>query len=96
MIAALVFLMGVTIRHFFNTMHAGQGRVWWTWGLTALLFAGIVWLSTAPPEYDSYEESEARELNRGGAGFCQRRRVREGHGGGAGALLDVPRARAVL
>ena len=30
-IAALVFLMGVTIRHFFNTMHAGKGKPWWTW-----------------------------------------------------------------
>ncbi|MEL6584484.1 MAG: urate hydroxylase PuuD [Pseudomonadota bacterium] len=48
MIAALVFLMGVTIRHFFNTMHAGGGMLWWTWGATAGLFAVAVWLSTAP------------------------------------------------
>ncbi len=48
LIASLVFLMGVTIRHFFNTMHARKGRVWWTWGLTALIFALIVWLSAAP------------------------------------------------
>ena len=48
-IAALVFLMGVTIRHFFNTMHARGGWPYWTWGVTAGLFAGIVWLSTLSP-----------------------------------------------
>ncbi len=48
LIAALVFLMGVTIRHFFNSMHKGGGKLWWTWGLTAALFAGAVWLSTFP------------------------------------------------
>jgi uncharacterized membrane protein len=45
-IAALVFLMGVTIRHFFNTMHASKGMPWWTWGVTFLLFMAIIWLST--------------------------------------------------
>ncbi len=45
LIAGLVFLMGVTIRHFFNTMHAGGGYVWWTWAATVLLFLGAVWLS---------------------------------------------------
>lgn len=53
-IAALVFLMGVTIRHFFNTMHARKGRPHWTWAVTALLFLIIMWLSSAgvqsPPE----------------------------------------------
>ncbi len=48
LIAALVFLMGVTIRHFFNTMHQGGGKLWWTWGLTAALFAGAVFLSSFP------------------------------------------------
>lgn len=47
-IASLVFLMGVTIRHFFNTMHAGRGKPWWTWGATAAIFAAIVWLSAQP------------------------------------------------
>lgn len=46
LIAALVFLMGVTIRHFFNSSHAGKPKPWWTWGATALLFLGIVWLSS--------------------------------------------------
>lgn len=45
-IAALVFLLGVTIRHWFNTLHARKGKPWWTWGATAAIFALIVWLST--------------------------------------------------
>ncbi|KAA9005689.1 urate hydroxylase PuuD [Histidinibacterium aquaticum] len=61
-IAALVFLMGVTIRHFFNTMHARGGTPWWTWAATVLLFIGIAWLSTAPLRQETYEEAEARPL----------------------------------
>ena len=56
-IASLVFLMGVTIRHFFNTMHARGGRPWWTWGATAVIFAAIVWLSMVPTF--RYEADEA-------------------------------------
>tara|TARA_R110002012_G_scaffold162694_2_gene324977 strand:+ start:13449 stop:14669 length:1221 start_codon:yes stop_codon:yes gene_type:complete len=48
LIAALVFLMGVTIRHYFNSLHARQGNPTWTWLATALLFIAIIWLSTAP------------------------------------------------
>ncbi len=62
LIAALVFLMGVTIRHYFNTMHARAGNPTWTWLATVLLFIGVMWLSTAPLMQDSYEESEARAL----------------------------------
>ncbi|MEM8577610.1 MAG: urate hydroxylase PuuD [Pseudomonadota bacterium] len=47
-IAALVFLMGVTIRHWFNTRHARGGHPYWTWGATVVLFLIIAWLSTAP------------------------------------------------
>ncbi|MFN3845033.1 MAG: urate hydroxylase PuuD [Paracoccaceae bacterium] len=47
-IASLVFLMGVTIRHWFNTKHARKGSPHWTWGVTAILFLLIAWLSTAP------------------------------------------------
>ena len=47
-IASLVFLMGVTIRHWFNSRHARSGSPRWTWGATALLFLVIMWLSTAP------------------------------------------------
>ena len=47
-IASLVFLMGVTIRHWFNTRHARKGSPHWTWGVTVILFLVIAWLSTAP------------------------------------------------
>ncbi|MCT7377756.1 urate hydroxylase PuuD [Chelativorans salis] len=47
-IAALVFIIGVLIRHYFNTMHARKGNPHWTWGLSALLFVIIMWLSTVP------------------------------------------------
>jgi len=60
-IAALVFLMGVTIRHYFNTRHARKGNPTWTWLATALLFLTIIWLSTAPMQ-DTLEQAEARPL----------------------------------
>ena len=60
-IAALVFLMGVTIRHYFNTRHARAGNPTWTWLVTALLFIAIMWLSTAPM-YKPLEEAEAQPL----------------------------------
>ena len=60
-IAALVFLMGVTIRHYFNTRHARAGNPTWTWAVTALLFIAIMWLSTAPM-HDPLEEAQAQPL----------------------------------
>ncbi len=50
-IASLVFLMGVTIRHWFNSKHARKGNPHWTWFLTAVLFVIIAWLSTAPQRH---------------------------------------------
>jgi len=47
-IASMVFLIGVLIRHYFNTRHAGKGNPHWTWGAAAVLFIIIMWLSTAP------------------------------------------------
>ncbi|MCB1383146.1 MAG: urate hydroxylase PuuD [Notoacmeibacter sp.] len=47
-IAALVFLMGVSIRHYFNSNHARTGNPTWTWLVTAILFILIMWLSTVP------------------------------------------------
>ncbi len=60
-IAALVFLMGVTIRHYFNSMHARKGLPTWTWAATAIIFLCIIWLSTLGPR-ESVEEAEARPL----------------------------------
>jgi len=47
-IASLVFLMGVTIRHYFNSRHANTGNPRWTWAATAAIFAVIMGLSLAP------------------------------------------------
>ncbi len=55
LIASLVFLMGVTIRHWFNTHHARKGNPHWTWGVTAVLFLIIAWLSTAPMRLQAAE-----------------------------------------
>ena len=68
-IAALVFLMGVTIRHFFNTMHQGGARPWWTWGATAVIFVAIMALSTAPL-FDDYDDAAARPLTPAEARFA--------------------------
>ncbi|MCB1345457.1 MAG: urate hydroxylase PuuD, partial [Rhodobacteraceae bacterium] len=47
-IASLVFLMGVSIRHYFNSNHARTGNPTWTWAVTAVIFILIMWLSVAP------------------------------------------------
>ena len=47
LIASLVFLMGVTIRHYFNTMHMKNPVPNWTILATVLLFLVIAWLSVA-------------------------------------------------
>ncbi|MGB7287278.1 MAG: urate hydroxylase PuuD [Salaquimonas sp.] len=56
-IAALVFLMGVTIRHYFNTMHATGKGPHWTWLATSVIFILIMWLSTVPSLLSSEEEN---------------------------------------
>ena len=89
LIAALVFLMGVTIRHYFNTRHARTGNPLWTWALTALLFLGIIALSSAPMEYADEEDAalsgpasvlmaaegfeEVHELVQGNCAMCHAR-----------------------
>ena len=61
-IAALVFLMGVTIRHYFNSMHARKGQPSWTWAVTAILFLIIAWLSTATMYEPLDDEAAAKPL----------------------------------
>lgn len=56
-IASLVFLMGVTIRHWFNTRHARKGSPHWTWAATVILFLLVAWLSTAPQRHPVEEAS---------------------------------------
>jgi uncharacterized membrane protein len=70
LIAALVFLMGVTIRHFFNTMHARKGRPHWTWAATVMIFIVIMWLSTAGTSPD-YEAAAARPMTAAERVFAQ-------------------------
>ncbi|MCI5084476.1 MAG: urate hydroxylase PuuD [Rhodovulum sp.] len=59
LIASLVFLMGVTIRHYFNTIHARKGNPRWTWAATAAIFAVIVVLSLLPLYSDDDYAEEA-------------------------------------
>ena len=60
-IASLVFLMGVTIRHYFNTGHARKGHPRWTWAATALIFFVIMGLSLAPlMQRDDLAKTDAR------------------------------------
>ena len=58
-IAALIFLIGVLIRHYFNTVHARKGSPHWTWGAASVLFLLIMWLSTAPKVLTGEEKASA-------------------------------------
>ncbi len=60
-IASLIFLTGVTIRHYFNTMHKTGKGPHWTWAVTVLLMILIAWLSTVRTG-DTWQEAEARPL----------------------------------
>ena len=60
-IAGLVFLLGVLIRHFFNTRHARAGNPTWTWLAATIVFIAIMWLSTAPM-FRPHEEAIAAPL----------------------------------
>ncbi len=60
-IACLIFLTGVTIRHYFNTMHSTGKGPHWTWAVTVILMIFIAWLSTVPG-IETIEEAEARAL----------------------------------
>ena len=48
-IAGLVFLMGVSIRHYFNQKHAFNLKPIWAWIVTAFLFLSIILLSVVRP-----------------------------------------------
>jgi uncharacterized membrane protein len=47
-IASLVFIIGVLIRHYFNTVHKRGAAPNWTWLVAGILFIVIIWLSTVP------------------------------------------------
>ncbi|SEQ83491.1 Uncharacterized membrane protein [Loktanella sp. DSM 29012] len=61
-IASLIFLTGVTIRHYFNTMHRTGSGPHWTWGATVLIMIVIAWLSTASTWDGDYDALESAEL----------------------------------
>lgn len=61
-IASLIFLTGVTIRHYFNTMHKTGKGPHWTWAVTVILMIVIAWLSTANTWDGDYDALEAKEL----------------------------------
>ena len=61
-IAALIFLTGVTIRHYFNTLHRTGAGPHWTWAVTVLIMVLIAWLSTFSGT-GSLEAAEARALS---------------------------------
>lgn len=45
LIIALVVVIGVTIRHFYNSRHAHKPSPWWTWAVAAAAMLAIVALS---------------------------------------------------
>lgn len=61
-IASLVFLTGVTIRHYFNTKHATGKGPSWTWMATLVLFLIIAALSTASTWKGDYDTLEKQSL----------------------------------
>jgi len=63
-IASLVFLTGVTIRHYFNTLHATGSGPTWTWTATLVLFLIIAALSTASSWNGDYDDLENQPLTK--------------------------------
>lgn len=48
LIASLIFLEGVLIRHFFNSRHGRKGNPTWVWPLVIVIFILCAWLSSGP------------------------------------------------
>ena len=69
LIASLVFLMGVTIRHWFNSVHARTGKPHWTWAATTIIFLIIMWLSTPPMRSDEISMTPTAERFVSAQGF---------------------------
>ena len=63
-IASLVFLTGVTIRHYFNTLHATGSGPTWTWMATLVIFLIIAALSTASSWNGDYDDLENQPLTK--------------------------------
>ncbi len=94
MIASLVFLMGVVIRHYFNTRHARKGNPHWTWARGG---------DPLPLHHVAVDRAQAAGADQGElavacgrAVFDMRRISRRSRDTVHGALLDVPCGRADL
>lgn len=61
LIASLIFLTGVTIRHYFNTLHRTGVGPNWTWAVTAILMILIAGLSSIDTS-QALDDAEARAL----------------------------------
>jgi len=60
-IASFIFIIGVLIRHYFNTLHARKGNPHWTWAASTILFIIIMWLSTVPAVLTGERQVSAAE-----------------------------------
>ena len=58
-ILALVIVIGVLLRHFYNSRHKGLPSPWWTWAASAACIVGAIWLSTQGPAYGARVEAPA-------------------------------------
>jgi uncharacterized membrane protein len=77
-IASLVFLMGVTIRHYFNSKHGRTGKPIWTWFATAIIFLAIMWLSTfVKPAPEEAEEAALSPYEKRVTTLAQFEKVRD-------------------
>ena len=56
-ILALVIVIGVLLRHFYNLRHKGLPSPWWTWGVSAACVLAAIWLSTQGPAYGAKVEA---------------------------------------
>ncbi len=57
-IVSLTLLIGVVIRHFYNTRHKGEASPWWTWAVAAICMVAIVWLSQLGPANGARVQAE--------------------------------------
>ena len=64
LIASLVFLIGVVIRHYFNSIHSRKGKPTWTWLVAAILLVIIIWISSLT-SYGGQNSDETATSNLG-------------------------------
>ncbi|MFK7867254.1 MAG: urate hydroxylase PuuD [Alphaproteobacteria bacterium] len=58
--APLIFLSGAAVRYFFNQMHSDKGKPYWAFGIAAILFLAVMWLSSLnhPANASEFTENE--------------------------------------